>query len=152
MKINNPNWSKEYILAEFVKLNPHIINENQLIQLYNQYLNKYLQEQHQQQIHFKQSKFTQLINEAEEWNKKGKNFDVALSVTKQLPFFCCPNQVLSKESQKAIQRYVYCNETGTQAYSGSYGEQPHKWLQQYFILKQAFAQKEKAQIDGRRKN
>ena len=94
----------------------------------------------------------QLINEAEEWNKKGKNFDVALSVTKQLPFFCCPNQVLSKESQKAIQRYVYCNETGTQAYSGSYGEQPHKWLQQYFILKQAFAQKEKAQIDGRRKN
>ena len=63
MKINNPNWSKEYTLAEFAKLNPHIINENQLIQLYNQYLNKYLQEQHQQQIHFKQSKFTQLINE-----------------------------------------------------------------------------------------
>tara|TARA_R100000458_G_C8050592_1_gene97903 strand:+ start:111 stop:527 length:417 start_codon:yes stop_codon:yes gene_type:complete len=94
----------------------------------------------------------QLINEAEEWNKKGKNFDVALSVTKQLPFFCCPNLILSKENQKAIQRYVYCNETGTQAYSGSYGEQPHKWLQQYFILKQAFAQKEKAQIDGRRKD
>lgn len=63
MKVNNPNWPKEYTLAEFAKLNPHIINENQLIQLYNQYLNKYLQEQQQQQIHFQQSKFTQLINE-----------------------------------------------------------------------------------------
>ena len=93
-----------------------------------------------------------LINEAEEWNKQGKNFDVALSVTKQLPFFCCPNLILNKENQKSIQRYVYCNETGTQAYNGSYGDQPHKWLQQYFVLKQAFAQKEKAQIDGRRKN
>ena len=93
-----------------------------------------------------------LINEAEEWNEKGKNFDIGLSVTMQLPFFSCSNLILSKENQKAIQRYVYCNETGTQAYNGAYGEQPYKWLQQYFILKQAFAQKEKAQIDGRRKD
>ena len=63
MKINPPNWPKEYTLAEFAELNPHIINENQLIQLYNQYLNKYLQERYQQQLHFKQSKFTQLISE-----------------------------------------------------------------------------------------
>ena len=94
----------------------------------------------------------QLINEAEEWNKRGKSFDVALSVAKQLPFFCCPNKILNAEDQKVIQRYIYCNETGTQAYNGSYGDQPYKWLQQYFILKQAFAQKEKAQIDGRRQN
>ena len=93
-----------------------------------------------------------LIDEAKEWNNRGKNFDIALSVSKQLPFFCCPNSVLTKDYQKSIQRYIYCNETGTQAYNGSYGEQPSRWVQEYFVIKQAFAQKEKAQIDGRRKN
>ena len=93
-----------------------------------------------------------LVNETNEWNKKGNNFNVALSVAKQLPFFCCPNKVLRKDYQKSIQRYIYCNETGTQAYNGSYGEQPARWVQEFFVLKQAFAQKEKAQIDGRRKN
>ena len=93
-----------------------------------------------------------LIDECKEWNQKGKTFDIATSVSKQLAFFSCSNIVLNKEFQKDIQRYVFCNETGTPAYSGSFGEQPTKWLQKYFILKQAFAQKEKAQIDGRRKD
>ena len=93
-----------------------------------------------------------LIDECREWNQKGKTFDIATSVSKQLAFFSCSNIVLNKEFQKDIQRYVFCTETGTQAYSGSFGEQPTKWLQKYFILKQAFAQKEKAQIDGRRKD
>ena len=95
-----------------------------------------------------------LIDECSEWNQKGKTFDIATSVSKQLAFFSCSNIILDKEFQKDIQRYVFCNETGTPAYSGSFGEQPTKWLQKYFILKQAFAQKEKAQIDGRsnRKN
>ena len=39
--IKPPVWPKEYTFQEFVRLNPHIINENQLITLYNQYLNKY---------------------------------------------------------------------------------------------------------------
>ena len=93
-----------------------------------------------------------LVDETKQWNNEGKNFDIALSVSKQLPFFCCPNSVLTKDYQKSIQRYIYCNETGTQAYNGSYGEQPSRWVQEYFVIKQAFAQKEKAQIDGRRKN
>ena len=37
-KIKPKVWPKEYTFAEFKKQNPHIINENQLIQLYNQYL------------------------------------------------------------------------------------------------------------------
>ena len=66
LKINKPNWPKEYTFAEFKKQNPHIINENQLIQLYNQYLSKYLEELSQKKIHFKQSKYTQLLNEFKE--------------------------------------------------------------------------------------
>ena len=61
--IKPPIWPKEYSFQEFVKLNSHIINENQLISLYNQYLNKYLEELGQQKIHFKQSKITQLLTE-----------------------------------------------------------------------------------------
>ena len=64
--IKPPTWPKEYTFAEFAKLNPHIINENQLIELYNQYLNKYLVELGQQKIHFKQSKITQLLTELKE--------------------------------------------------------------------------------------
>ena len=61
--IKPPIWVKEYTFAEFAKLNSHIINENQLISLYNQYLNKYLEELGQKKIHFKQSKITQLLIE-----------------------------------------------------------------------------------------
>ena len=64
--IKPPIWPKEYTFAEFAKLNPHIINENQLISLYNQYLNKYLEELGQQKIHFKQSKINQLLTELKE--------------------------------------------------------------------------------------
>ena len=64
--IKPTNWPKEYTFTEFVKLNPHIINENQLIKLYNQYLNKYLEELGQKKIHFKQSKINQLLIELKE--------------------------------------------------------------------------------------
>ena len=61
--IKPPIWPKEYSFQEFVKLNPHIINENQLISLYNQYLNKYLTELGEKKIHFKQSKINHLLTE-----------------------------------------------------------------------------------------
>ena len=61
--INPPNWPREYSFPEFVKLNPHIINESQLISLYNQYLNKYLTELGEKKIHFKQSKINHLLTE-----------------------------------------------------------------------------------------
>ena len=87
-----------------------------------------------------------LIEEAEMFNKEGKNFSIPLSIAKQLPFFVCPNLIMKKECQKAIERYIYCSETSTPAYKGGYGEQPFKWIQMYFVLKQAFAQLEKQQI------
>ena len=61
--IKPPNWPREFSFQEFRQLNPHIINENQLIILYNQYLNKYLTELKQNKIHFKQSTITQLLTE-----------------------------------------------------------------------------------------
>jgi len=64
--VNPTNWIREYTFQEFVKLNPHIINENQLIILYNQYLHKFLEEQNQKKINFKQSKTTQLLTEFKE--------------------------------------------------------------------------------------
>ena len=64
--IKPPIWPKEYTFAEFARLNPHIINENQLITLYNQYLNKYLTELGEKKIHFKQSKINQLLTELKE--------------------------------------------------------------------------------------
>jgi len=61
--IKPPNWPRELTFSEFSRLNPHIRNENQLIQLYNQYLNKYLEELSQKKIHFKQSLNNHLLNE-----------------------------------------------------------------------------------------
>jgi len=61
--IKPPNWPRELTFVEFSRLNPHIKNENQLIQLYNQYLNKYLEELRQKKVHFKQSLNNHLLNE-----------------------------------------------------------------------------------------
>ena len=83
-----------------------------------------------------------LIDEAKEWNSKGKNFDIALSVSKQLSFFCCPNSILSKDYQKSIQRYIYCNETSVPPYTGGYNAQPALWLDRYFIIKKALAKRD----------
>ena len=63
--IKPPIWPKEYSFEEFKKLNPHIINENQLISLYNKYLHKFLEELNSKKIHFKQSKVNQLLTELE---------------------------------------------------------------------------------------
>ena len=72
--IKPPNWPKEYSFEEFKKLNPHIINENQLISLYNQYLHKFLEELNAKKIHFKQSKVNQLLTEFE--NLQSNNYRV----------------------------------------------------------------------------
>ena len=51
--IKPPIWPKELTFQEFKHLNP-LINENQLIPLYNQYLNKFLTEIAELKIHYKQ--------------------------------------------------------------------------------------------------
>ena len=85
-------------------------------------------------------------------NKKGNEFDVAKSVNSQIPFFACRNKILNKEYQKDIQRYIYCKEFGVPAYKGAYGDQPSKWIEKSFVIKNALAKKEKDLIDGSRQN
>ena len=64
--IKPPIWPKELTFEEFKKLNP-LINENQIVNIYNQYLAKFLNELRQQKLHFKQSKNTQLVSEIQKF-------------------------------------------------------------------------------------
>ena len=98
-----------------------------------------------------------LIEEVNENNKKGKEFDMAQSINAQLPFFTCRNVVHDKNIQRDIQRYIYCKDNNVPPYEGGYNKQPALWVDRYFIIKSAFAKMEKAQInkvkkDGTRKN
>lgn len=75
----------------------------------------------------------------------GKNFDIAGSISSQLPFFSCNNIVLKKEYQQDISKYLYCKEFNVSPYKGMYGDQPSKWLEKVNVIKYAFAKKEESQ-------
>ena len=95
-----------------------------------------------------------IAQETKEFNEeKGKEFDVAKSIATQIPFFACFNHVRDENHLKLMNKYIYCTETGTPAHSGDYGEQPARWVQYFFIIKNAMAKKmnvikEKAKQDG----
>jgi len=82
-----------------------------------------------------------LSKEVHQRNKEGGSFDIAESVVKQLPFFTCPNVLLDKQSQKDISRYVYAKQFGIPPYTGSYGEQPQKWVEKSFLIKSTIEKK-----------
>ena len=92
-----------------------------------------------------------LIKETEEMNERGKSFDVALSVSKQLPFFCCNNRFYDNVSQRAIEQYVYCKDFGISPYKGSYGDQPKKWVDKMFLIKKALAKREESMMNKQNK-
>ena len=70
-----------------------------------------------------------------------KEFDVGKSIASQIPFFTCFNHIRDEKYLKLLNKYLYCTETGTPAYNGSYGEQPARWVQYFFIIKNAMAKK-----------
>ena len=82
-----------------------------------------------------------LINEVKQSNKEGNNFNIAESIVKQLPFFACLNTLLDKQSQKDISRYVYSEQFGISPHKGSYGEQPSKWVEKTFLIKNIIEKK-----------
>ena len=57
-----------------------------------------------------------IIEEINESNSKGNEFDIVQSIQAQLPFFTCSNAVHSKKDQKDIQRYLYCEKFNIPAY------------------------------------
>ena len=90
-----------------------------------------------------------IIAETKEFNEsQGKEFDVARSVSAQMPFFACNNIFFDKSIQKDIQRYIYCEKFGIPPYKGSYGEQPAKWVLRAFAIKSALAKKEKRELEN----
>ena len=77
-----------------------------------------------------------IIEETKEMNEKsGKDFSLSGSVKSQLPFFACNNVIYDKDLQRDIQRYLYCDSFNIQPYPGSYGQQPARWVQKSFIIK-----------------
>ena len=85
-----------------------------------------------------------LIAETKEMNEKmGKSFDIASSVSQQLPFFSCMNIMLDRQSQKDVSQYLYCKEFGVSPYPGSFQDHPSEWIKKVFIIKSAINKKEK---------
>ena len=93
-----------------------------------------------------------LIQEVNDVNKEGKEFDIAESINSQLPFFSCRNMLYDKSIQKDIERYIYCKELNVQPYQGSYGEQPALWVQRSVLIIKGFAKLEKLQVRKAKKN
>ena len=74
-----------------------------------------------------------------------------MNVISQIPFFACTNHIKNKEHLRYINKYIFSTETGTPAYKGCYGEQPAKWIDYFFTIKNALAKKEKMNYDKSRK-
>ena len=89
-----------------------------------------------------------VIEETKDMNEKtGRGFDLVKSMIAQIPFFTCPNHIRDLKYLKLINQYLYCVETGTPAYPGSYGEQPVRWIEHFFIIKNAIAKKQQSMQD-----
>ena len=90
-----------------------------------------------------------LIDETQEHINEGSNLHIAESVMAQLPFFTCTNMVMDNQSQKDIARFMYARQFKISPYSGSYGEQPKKWVEKSFLLNNLIErQKAKAMKHG----
>lgn len=95
--------------------------------------------------------FDELVKEVKLRNEEGHNFDIASSVSKQLPFFCCPNVFISKEMRRDLQRYLYCKDANISAYPGDYSKQPALWVDKHFIFKSAISKKQDMEIEKRKR-
>ena len=84
-----------------------------------------------------------LIAETKETNETmGKSFDIASSVSQQLPFFSCMNIMLDRQAQKDVSQYLYCKEFGVVPFLGDYGQQPQRWISKVNIIKTAMSKRE----------
>ena len=61
------------------------------------------------------------------------------SMFSQLPFFCCINRFIEQKFQKDIEQYLYCEDTKTPAFPGSFGQIPAIWKEKHFIIKQSLS-------------
>ena len=61
------------------------------------------------------------------------------------------NILYNQEAQKDIEKYIYCKEFGISPYSGSFGEQPKRWVDIAFRIKKALAKREQSMINKQNK-
>ena len=79
-----------------------------------------------------------LVEDINRTNKQSdKTFDVYSSVNAYLPHFTCTNNFLEQKYQDDINRYVFSKEYNVQAYPGSYGNFPRKWISKVNIISRA---------------
>ena len=83
-----------------------------------------------------------LITETKECNDEGRSFDIASSISQQLPFFSCMNIMLDRQSQRDISQYLYCKEFNVTPFPGDYGMQPQRWINKVNIIKTAMNKRE----------
>ena len=62
----------------------------------------------------------------------------------------CANFLIDSKIQKDIAKYFYCLDFNTPAYSGTYGKQPNKWIEKYYIIKQAVSKKEQIEMEKKK--
>ena len=82
-----------------------------------------------------------LKRESEDLNGNGS--DALVAVFEQLPFFCCFSNLFDSDCQEDIEKYLYCNETSTPAYPGTYSDTPRILIKKYYVIKTALALREK---------
>ena len=58
-----------------------------------------------------------------------------LDTFSQIPFFCNMEMLLDTKFQGDLQRYSYCQDTGSPPYEGGFGSTPKIWIEKYFIIK-----------------
>ena len=76
-------------------------------------------------------------------SKTGNVIDILNNIYEQLPFFACNDKILDKICQKDIAKYVYCKDTNTPPYPGSYQETPSMWIEKYYNIKNAMILRDK---------
>ncbi len=79
----------------------------------------------------------ELKNEASELSNS--NNILLKDVFYQIPFFSCNNIYIDDGFQKDISKYLYCQDTKTPPYPGSYGSTPAIWKEKHFAIKQAMS-------------
>ena len=86
---------------------------------------------------------SKLKEEAEFVSKSSSSFDILNNIYEQLPFFACNKKILDMNCQKDIEKYVYCKDTSTPPYSGSYQDTPSLWIHKYYTIKSAMILRDK---------
>tara|TARA_R100001510_G_C7643998_1_gene201490 strand:+ start:543 stop:950 length:408 start_codon:yes stop_codon:yes gene_type:complete len=67
--------------------------------------------------------------------KKNSVSGAILDTFAQIPFFCNMETLLDTKFQGDLQRYSYCQDTGSPPYEGGFGSTPKIWIEKYFIIK-----------------